>query len=109
MERFYIYMESFCIETWSGSPFHDKDDILAALEINSYNCMYASYYISSWWYIDQIETNKSKWVSVSMSFYIWWLFCCNKNLWLWQINVCFPQWRYVHVGMPYDFIHSKTS
>ena len=39
------------------------------------------------------ETNKSKWVSVSVSFYVWWLFCCNKNLWLWTklsyISTCF--------------------
>ena len=25
------------------------------------------------------DTNKSKWVSVSVSFYVWWLFCCNKK------------------------------
>ena len=29
------------------------------------------------------EANKPKWVSVSVLFYVWLWFCCNKHLWVW--------------------------
>ena len=53
-----------------------------------------------------VETNKSKWVSVSVSFYVWWLFCCNKKSL--TLTLC-STWSDVNKHMLITYIRTALS